>query len=103
MRLNDLKISSALDISYIKRYIKIIEAANAETVYARLTENWNMVSDASIYREIELEKQLLMLTAIRSIDRPPKKKSSGKSFSGNERVLSLYENYGMSISPIQNA
>lgn len=74
-----------------------MEAASSKIVLERLKEVWVEVADASVYRELELEKQLWMLTALRSL----KKKSSSEEIvvctgSRPAKVLSLYENHGMS-------
>ena len=79
-----------------------MDAASVKIVLERLKEEWNEVADASVYRELELEKQLWMLTALQHL----KKKSSvdlastghglmeGVSDSASTKLLSLYENHG---------
>lgn len=45
-----------------------MEAASKKIMLERLREEWTEVADASVYRELELEKQMWMLTALRSFD-----------------------------------
>lgn len=72
-----------------------MQAASPKIVLERLKEEWVEVADASVYRELELEKQLWMLTALRTL----KKKNSLDDtieghISGPNKILSLYENHG---------
>lgn len=84
----------------------------------RLREEWTETADASVYRELELEKQMWMLTALRSFDgrrtidgsrcgtpvygeqrglqRIVEGRSDRRRRRGQQRgkVLSLYENHG---------
>lgn len=73
-----------------------MEAASPKIILERLKEEWVEVADAFVYRELELEKQLWMLTALRTL----KNKSSSEETvvstgSKPTKVLSLYENHGM--------
>ena len=79
-----------------------MEAASPKIVLERLKEEWTGVADASVYRELELEKQLWTLSALRSLHKP---KTAGTTdeiqatevlaeASGSIKVLSLYENHG---------
>lgn len=73
-----------------------MEAASPKIVLERLKEEWVHVADASVYRELELEKQLWMLMALRSL----KRKNSLEEIlraqaSEPTKILSLYENHGM--------
>lgn len=55
------------------------------------------VADASIYRELELEKQLWMLTALRAINRVGRTRDASRTLNGAPqfgKMLSLYENHG---------
>lgn len=45
-----------------------MEAASKKIMLERLREEWTEIADASVYRELELEKQMWMLTALRSFD-----------------------------------
>lgn len=79
-----------------------MDAASSKIVLERLKEEWLEVADASVYRELELEKQLWMLTALQHLK---KKSSMDLSFSVESvslekdstatKLLSLYENHGM--------
>ncbi|PVH88962.1 hypothetical protein DL98DRAFT_648271 [Cadophora sp. DSE1049] len=82
------------EIAHLQRSIRRMEAASPKIVLERLKEEWVEVADASVYRELELEKQLWMLTALRTL----KNKSSSEDLviSASARptkVLSLYENH----------
>lgn len=72
-----------------------MEAASPRIILERLKEEWLEIADASVYRELELEKQLWMLSALRSL-----RKSSETPTEENNRpsatakALSLYENHG---------
>jgi hypothetical protein len=77
-----------------------MEAASPKIILERLKEEWMQVSDATIYRELEVEKQLWMLTALGAL----KKKKPIESIdqledlspeaSPSTKILSLYENHG---------
>jgi len=92
--------SSQSDLAHLRRSIRRMEAASAKIMLERLKEEWIEVADAAVYRELELEKQLWMLCALRCLN---KKKdlnqtptlSLGK-MTEPTKVLSLYENYGLS-------
>jgi hypothetical protein len=72
-----------------------MEAASPKIILERLKEEWVEIADASVYRELELEKQLWMLSAMRGL-----KKKSGMTQEtkvlppGITKILSLYENHG---------
>lgn len=93
-----------------------MEAASKKIILERLREEWTEVADASVYRELELEKQMWMLTALRSFGgrrsfdgvRPREERigsrqgadgrSGGHDIEGS-KVLSLFENHGRRGSP----
>ncbi|KAK0109916.1 hypothetical protein ONS95_002587 [Cadophora gregata] len=82
------------EIAHLQRSIRRMEAASSKIVLERLREEWVEVADASVYRELEIEKQLWMLTALRTL----KNKSSADDIvvsasSRPTKVLSLYENH----------
>jgi hypothetical protein len=96
-----------------------MEAASKKIMLERLREEWTDVVDPSVYCEMELEKQMWMLTALRSFDGPGgldrlgtgisvfeegigKRRETGER-GGNlgrrereesRKVLSLFENHG---------
>tara|TARA_B100001146_G_scaffold165381_1_gene146235 strand:+ start:211 stop:468 length:258 start_codon:yes stop_codon:yes gene_type:complete len=73
-----------------------MEAASSKIVLERLKEQWVEVADASVYRELELEKQLWMLTALRTLENKSHSDELVMSAPSRPRkVLSLYENHGM--------
>ncbi|KAH8784454.1 hypothetical protein BGZ57DRAFT_818917 [Hyaloscypha finlandica] len=85
-----------VELQLLQRNIRRMEAASPKIILERLKEEWVEVADASVYRELELEKQLWMLSALRSL----KKKSSmthesdtNVPASSTAKILSLYENH----------
>ncbi|EKD20854.1 uncharacterized protein L3040_000958 [Drepanopeziza brunnea f. sp. 'multigermtubi'] len=87
------------EVANIRKSIRRMEAASPKIVLERLKEEWTQVADASVYRELELEKQLWMLTALRSL----KRKNSLQEImeaqaSEPTKILSLYENHASSSS-----
>jgi len=95
--------SPTQEMTHLQRRIRRMEAASAKIVLERLKEEWTEMADASVYRELELEKQLWMLSALRSLNKAESAQSSddcktvvalGKA-PGSTKLLSLYENHGM--------
>lgn len=93
---------SPLELSHLQRQIRRMEAASTKIILERLKEEWVEIADASVYRELELEKQRWMLFALRDL----KNKTSGNrtardlsvlDMDGNSdetrKVLSLFENH----------
>ncbi|KAH8595901.1 hypothetical protein B0O99DRAFT_511189 [Bisporella sp. PMI_857] len=74
-----------------------MEAAGFKIMLERLKEEWQEVADPSVYRELELEKQLWMLCAVRSLNKQMKTGRTSMPFLenplGSTKVLSLYENH----------
>jgi len=72
-----------------------MDAASPRIILERLKEEWMEIADASVYRELELEKQLWMLSALRSLWRSSETpmKVNSRPF-GMAKALSLYENHG---------
>jgi hypothetical protein len=96
---NRTRSSSGSELTHLQKNIRKMEAASNKIILERLKEEWMEVADASVYRELELEKQLWMLTALRAIKRSTMKRSpevpqapDGVSKFG--KMLSLYENHG---------
>lgn len=92
--------STPIEVTHLQRNIRKMEAASPKIVLERLKEEWTEIADASVYRELELEKQLWMLTALRSL----RKRSTTtvefvpqKSPTSGTKILSLYENHGTSL------
>ena len=90
-----------VDLLQLRKRIRRMDSASPRTVLERLREEWTEVADASDYRELELAKQLWMLTALRRLS---KKKEvlervalpSLDTGALPAKVLSLYENQGQS-------
>jgi hypothetical protein len=71
-----------------------MEAASDKIILERLKEEWIEVADAAVYRELEFEKQLWMISALRGFT-----KQSSKVLEGDmapSKILSLFENHGKS-------
>ncbi|KAK6585449.1 hypothetical protein PZA11_002176 [Diplocarpon coronariae] len=87
------------EIAHLRRSIRRMDAASPKIILERLKEEWVGVADASVYRELELEKQLWMLTALRSLKRKNSLEDMFEAHSrGSAKVLSLYENHASSSS-----
>jgi hypothetical protein len=74
-------------------------AASPKIVLERLKEEWDGLADASVYRELELEKQLWMLSALRSLNQDQEgdfESPVPPANTAGSKALSLYENHGMS-------
>ncbi|KAJ8065324.1 hypothetical protein OCU04_006014 [Sclerotinia nivalis] len=82
--------------THLQMNIRKMEAASNKIILERLKEEWMQVADASVYRELELEKQLWMLTALRAINRVARTRDASQTLTGAPQVgkmLSLYENH----------
>jgi hypothetical protein len=82
-----------------------MDAASPKIVLERLREEWDGIADASVYRELELEKQLWMLSTLRSLSKnqDADAQSTLVPSTPGTKVLSLYENHGKVASiPLQN-
>jgi hypothetical protein len=83
-----------------------MEAANPKIMLERVKEEWTETDDITICKEVEFEKHLWMLTALRylakwSVSKPgtagqqeEETALTTKSSSASSKVLSLFENQG---------
>jgi hypothetical protein len=74
-----------------------MEAASPKIILERLKEEWIEIADASVYRELELEKQLWMLSALQGLKKTLSlipDVNTNPPTSGIMKILSLYENHG---------
>jgi hypothetical protein len=97
--LSERRGSLIRDLSHLRRTIRCMNAASPKIILERLKEEWFESPDASVYRELELEKQLWMLCALRGFQKkrfPPYHDSLVALGKGGSpaKVLSLYENQG---------
>jgi len=72
-------------------------AASAEIVVVRLNENWGNSSDASFYRELEMEKKRWMLSALQNMRMYTEGCDTceiGKDSGQGQRMLALFESQG---------
>ena len=86
-----------VELQLLQRNIRRMEAASPKIILERLKEEWVEVADASVYRELELEKQLWMLSALHGLKKKSETVQEGDTYippSGITKILSLYENHG---------
>jgi hypothetical protein len=83
--------SPTVEMTQLQRSIRRMEVASDRILLERLKEEWTEISDASVYRELEMEKQLWMLTAMR---KRPGNRVQELPKPGNAKILSLFENDG---------
>ncbi|KAG9242454.1 hypothetical protein BJ878DRAFT_169918 [Calycina marina] len=95
-RTKERKAANSSDLAHLRRSIRKMEAASTKILLERLKEEWTEIVDAAVYRELELEKQLWLLCALRCLN---KKKGPGQPTSlplntaaEPVKILSLYEN-----------
>jgi Fe2+ or Zn2+ uptake regulation protein len=88
------------ELSLLQKTIRKMDAASSKIVLERLKEEWTEVVDASVYRELELEKQLWMLAGLKALNKDKSAtnfdKHRGVSTATSRKMLSLYENQGQS-------
>ncbi len=89
----------SVEMMQLQKTIRRMEAASDRIVLERLKEEWVEVADASVYRELELEKQLWMLTALRRKAGKTNNQVEEISQYRSSKILSLYENHGESCRP----
>jgi hypothetical protein len=82
------------EFTSLQRSIRRMEAASDKIILERLKEEWIAVADAAVYRELELEKQLWMISALRGFTKQPSKVLEGDM--APSKILSLFENHGKS-------
>lgn len=86
----------SLDLNGMVRELKRMAAASPKLTLLRLSEEWGKSTDATLYKELELEKKRWMLAALYNIDRNLEQdlmRDSGSPVR-QEKVLALYENQG---------
>lgn len=86
-----------VELQLLQRNIRRMTAASPKIILERLKEEWVEVADASVYRELELEKQLWMLSALHGLKKKSDTIQEGDNNtppSGIKKILSLYENHG---------
>jgi len=91
-----------LELTHLQRSIRRMHAASSKILLERLQEEWLHVTDASMYRELELEKQLWLLISLLHLRRQGEPIQTGDIYSDevhegqpSNTMLSLYENHGM--------
>jgi hypothetical protein len=82
------------ELAHLRSSVRQMEAASPKILLERLKEEWIGIADESVCRELDSEKQLWMLTALRRFFGKPSGKISDASVPGITKTLSLYENQG---------
>ncbi|KAF9870811.1 hypothetical protein CkaCkLH20_11710 [Colletotrichum karsti] len=89
-------LSMSMDLNGMQREVRRMAAASTSIRLLRLKEVWGDTSDASLYKELEMEKKRWMLSSLHNMDRPmeatntknaPNKITPSKA----RKVLALYE------------
>jgi hypothetical protein len=92
------------ELTHLQKSIRKMDAASPKIILERLKEEWMGVADASIYRELELEKQLWMLAALRALYADDTSASPDEPSSlASRKVLSLFENKGKSTKRLSHS
>lgn len=72
-----------------------MEAAGDRIILERLKEKWNQSASDVVYQELEFEKQLWMLSALKGFAKTSTKGvDKNANCSGVTKVLSLHESHG---------
>ena len=92
--------SMSLDLNGMQRELKRMAAASPSIILVRLKEEWGKADDATLYKELEMEKKRWMLSALHNMDRNLEAESSRPSpsrlpTSRPPKVLALHESQGM--------
>jgi hypothetical protein len=101
----DDQVTSPTGQTHLQRHIVRMESATPKIMLERIREEWTEVDDATIYKELEFERHLWMLTAIKYLSKGSANHSGAasrleetalkkKASAGPSKVLSLYENQG---------
>ncbi|KAL2875493.1 hypothetical protein SGCOL_009262 [Colletotrichum sp. CLE4] len=95
----DAACSMSMDLNGMQREIRRMAAASHSIRLLRLKEVWGETTDASLYKELEMEKKRWMLSSLHNMDKPadldqakvhPNKITPAKA----KKVLALYETQG---------
>ncbi|KIH88629.1 hypothetical protein SPBR_06718 [Sporothrix brasiliensis 5110] len=70
-RENDRLTSLSLSLSGIQKDIQKMAAADSETFWKRLTEQWGTWQDAALYKALEMDRKRWLLSALYSINPAP--------------------------------
>lgn len=98
-RIKERKRVKSSELTHLQGSIRKMSAASAKIMLERLKEEWVGVADASVYRELELEKQLWMLASLKVLAADDDCNLSVQDVSTepalmSKKMLSLYENKG---------
>ncbi|KAK1469546.1 hypothetical protein CMEL01_01313 [Colletotrichum melonis] len=92
----DAACAMSMDLNGMQREIRRMAAASHSIRLLRLKEVWGETTDASLYKELEMEKKRWMLSSLHNMDKPvevdqakahPNKITPAKA----KKVLALYE------------
>lgn len=90
----------SLDLNGMQRELKRMAAASESIILVRLKEEWGKSDDATLYKELEMEKKRWMLSAIHTMDQNLETESLHPSpskwpTSVPPKILALHESQGM--------
>lgn len=95
----DAACAMSMDLNGMQREIRRMAAASHSIRLLRLKEVWGETTDASLYKELEMEKKRWMLSSLHNMDKPvevdqakahPNKITPAKA----KKILALYETQG---------
>ena len=68
-------------------------AADQDTFWQRLTEEWGAWADAALYKELEMERKRWLLSALYSIN-PSPATGLARTTTPESRILAYFETQG---------
>lgn len=95
----DAACAMSMDLNGMQREIRRMAAASHSIRLLRLKEVWGETTDASLYKELEMEKKRWMLSSLHNMDKPvevdqPKAHPNKITPAKAKKVLALYETQG---------
>ncbi|CAK7238493.1 hypothetical protein SEUCBS140593_010744 [Sporothrix eucalyptigena] len=80
----------SLNLSGMQREILQMAAADQDTFWRRLTEEWGAWADAALYKELEMERKRWLLSALYSIN-PLPDTGMVRTATADRRILAFFE------------
>ncbi|CAK7220684.1 hypothetical protein SBRCBS47491_004271 [Sporothrix bragantina] len=80
----------SLNLSGMQREILLMAAADQDTFWRRLTEEWGAWADAALYKELEMERKRWLLSALYSIN-PLPDTGLARTATADRRILAFFE------------
>ncbi|KAK3359371.1 hypothetical protein B0T25DRAFT_494802 [Lasiosphaeria hispida] len=84
----------SLDLAAMQREIAKMAIASPQIIIVRLNEEWGDSNDAAFYKELEMEKQRWMLSALHNMDRligATSTEKEKKALTRGQKILALFE------------